>query len=289
MLDLNIRFGGPPDRYRPENSLVILQHAGRAFGMIVDAVLNVRSFTAEERLPWPAFGIDLPLDVRLLTGLVKVGERVVMLLDPVNLLHLALSAEEQAANEIGAETVGERTKRFCPEATPQERAAFRERAFQLAQIPESRTEANTHSLVVLRLGGEYFGVALQSIREFTEARAITPVPCCPAHIRGLMNLRGDLITLVDIAGMLGVPASTGQAERKVVVPDHLDLNAGVLVDEILDTFTLPIAAQTGAHAIPQMPGREYLQGIVPYGARMLRLLDLNALLTQQNLIVNETP
>ncbi len=154
---------------------------------------------------------------------------------------------------------------FCPDATPQEQAVFRERARSLAQALESQEQDEMPPLAVVRLGEELFGIDLQAIREFAELRSVTPVPCCPAHIVGQMNLRGDLITLLDIAGALGLPPTPGKANRKVVVVNSAELGAGVLVDEVLDVLSLRAADVSPAPASARAPGQEYLRGATPYG------------------------
>jgi purine-binding chemotaxis protein CheW len=118
---------------------------------------------------------------------------------------------------------------------------------------------------------------------------MTPIPCCPPHVIGLMNLRGDLITLLDVAPALGAPPVRARADSKVVVLNRLEWGIGVLVDEVLDVLTLEASAVLPSVGASLPSGQEYLQGVTPYRTQMLRLLDLPALLMQQNLIVNESP
>jgi purine-binding chemotaxis protein CheW len=130
---------------------------------------------------------------------------------------------------------------------------------------------------------------LQAIREFAELRSVTPVPCCPEHVVGQMNLRGDLITLMDIAKAMGLPAASARAGCKVVVLNNVELRAGVLVDEVLEVLYLPATDVTPVPASARASGQEYLRGTAPHGSRMLSLLDLPTLLMQESLIVNEEP
>jgi len=115
------------------------------------------------------------------------------------------------------------------------------------------------------------------------------VPCCPAHVVGQMNLRGDLITLMDIAGALGLPAASGSAGRKVVVMNCAPLGAGVLVDEVLDVLYLRATDVAPAAAAAHAPGQEYLRGTAAHASRLLTLLDLPRVLARNDLIVNEEP
>lgn len=285
IIDLNLRFGHTPPPYRLEDSVVILERGDIVVGMIVNEVRNVRDIALDERTPVPEYGTEAPLDARFLTGLLKSGEQIVMLLHLENLLRLPESLNDRLDT---AEILPPAEKgAFCPDATPQERAEFRERAVLLAQPLENQEQTDLLPLVVVRIGAEYFGIELSAIREFAELSSVTPVPCCPEHVVGLMNLRGDLITIVEIAGALGLPSERGRTDRTVVVMQSADLGAGALVDAVLDVTYLPPAERTLTAA--RTPGREYLQGTAPYGAQILSLLDLPNLLMQQSLIVNENP
>lgn len=88
--------------------------------------------------------------------------------------------------------------------TPEELTIFHARARILMQLPEEVVVEGMTSLAVVSLNGEYFGVDLEVIKEFANIRGVTPVPCTPAHIVGDMNLRGDILTIMDIGGMLNL-------------------------------------------------------------------------------------
>lgn len=286
VMDLNLRFGHPAQRFCLEDCVVFLERAGRAIGIIVNEVLNVRDLAPDARLPLPSYGTETQPDPQFLTGLANAGEQIVMLLHLENLLHLATDLNKWR----GAEGIMPPTSAdaFCPDASPEERAVFRERACSLAPSIVSAAVTGL-PLAVVRLGEEFFGIELQAIREFAELRSVTPVPCCPPHIVGQMNLRGDLITLLEIAGVLGLPPSRGQAGRKVVVVNSAELGAGVLVDEVRDVLSLHTADITPASVAFRVSGREYLRGTALHGTQMLSLLDLPALLRHESLIVNEKP
>ena len=297
IIDLNLRFGHPAQRFRLEDCIVFLELAGIAVGIIVNEVQNARDIMPDERLPIPSYGTEThgtethgtetQPDAQFLTGLAKLDERIVMLLHLENLLRLAPDLNKWRGGAEILPPLG--SDAFCPEASPEERAVFRERARTLAPSTASEEVTGRLPLAVVRLGEEFFGIELQAIREFAEVGSITPVPCCPPHIVGQMNLRGDLMTLLDITGALGLPPLRGQAGRKVVIVNSVELGAGVLVDEVRDVLTLHASDITPASAAARAPGREYLRGTALHGTQMLSLIDLPALLKRESLIVNETP
>jgi purine-binding chemotaxis protein CheW len=285
VIDLNLRFGHAPQPYRLEDCIVVLELGEIVIGILVNEVRNVRDVEPAERLPLPSYGADMPLDTQFLTGLLQTGEQIVMLLHLENLLRF--SGELPALPEV-ENLPPVRTDPFLL-MSARDRDILRERTLQLSQPVESGEGADSTPLVVVRLGDEYFGIALQSIREFSEVHSLTPIPCCPDHIVGLMNLRGDLITVLDIAGSLGLASMRAHADRKIIVLNRSDGGVGVLVDDVLDVLTLSEKAMLPALSTVHSGGEDHRHGMLPYGKRMVSLLDLPALLMQQNLIVNEIP
>src|SRR5205814_10252811 len=118
-----------------------------------------------------------------------------------------------------------------PEATTAERAVFQERARTLSQPMEAQDYAGLRPLAVTRLGPEVFGFPLDVVTEFAAVGSVTRVPCCPPHILGQMNLRGDILTLIDIRSALQVPNGASIAKETVVVQSG-DMLVGINVDEV---------------------------------------------------------
>ena len=110
-------------------------------------------------------------------------------------------------------------KKLPTHASPEERATFRERAENLRRTAESEDFAGLIPLAVIGLNGEYLGLDLDTVREFTDdISKITPIPCCPPHIVGNINLCGEIVTLVDVREVLNLPiAGTNQASKVMVV------------------------------------------------------------------------
>lgn len=103
-------------------------------------------------------------------------------------------------------------------------------------------ESGSARLLVFLADGRRYGCALQAVREIVHYRAPTRLPGAPAHIAGLINLRGRLVTLVDLAMQLGV-RSAGQprtASSSIVLVESGARVVGLIVDEVRDVR--PVAA-----------------------------------------------
>jgi purine-binding chemotaxis protein CheW len=177
---------------------------------------------------------------------------------------------------------------FCPNATLEERTVFRKRADNLRLPPESQDLKTFITLAVIVLNGNLFGIDLEMVREFTDIRQVTPIPCVKAHIIGNMNLRGEILTLIDIRGLLNLPLMAMANASKAMVVEVEGIVAGLMVEEVCDVmFSLNpreiIPIPTATHSMND----KYLQGAAPYHEKIISILDLPKMFLNGGLIVDE--
>ncbi|MDD5366101.1 MAG: chemotaxis protein CheW [Gallionellaceae bacterium] len=277
VMDLALRLGHPPRRCRLGDSIVLLQQDGTILAMIVSAVTDVVGIPATEIEP-PLHFDDLPREHAIfLAGNAKVGDGIIMLLDVTQLIH--------APTPPGASPPDEALAYFSPDATAEERQVFHTRAHNLIQAETDLETAERIPLSIIQIGGEYFGVELEVVREFAHLRRVTPVPCCPPHIAGNMNLRGDILTLADIRGLLNIP--TGSVAAEVMVVEAGEASIGVPVDQVLEVLYLHPADIAPLPAAAHEEKHEYCKGVTHYGEGMVSLLDMRKILAQGGLEVDE--
>ena len=137
------------------------------------------------------------------------------------------------------------------------------------------------------LQGEFFALGLEVIHEFTDVDNVTPIPCCPPHIVGNLNLRGEILTLVDISGILNLPLERSEQSHKAIVARSEELVAGITVDEVFDVIYLRPADISPIPAAVHALNDEYIRGIAPYQNKQMSILDLPKLLTSSELVVDE--
>ncbi len=177
---------------------------------------------------------------------------------------------------------------YSPNSTPEEREIFRQRADNLKPQTESVKAINElMSLAVIGFDDEIFGLDLGLVREFTDISNLTPIPCCPNHIVGNMNLRGEIVTLVDIRNVLNLPDAPVSIGSQAVVVQVDDIVAGLVVDQVLEMVSLNAAELTPLPPPLSEFGEQYLRGIVFSEEKMMRVLDLPKLFTQGGLAVND--
>ena len=175
---------------------------------------------------------------------------------------------------------------YCPNATPEEREIFRQRADSLKpSVASLNVTDQLMPLAVIGLGNEYFGLDLELVREFTAISNVTPIPCCPKHIVGNINLRGEIVTLVDIRNILNLPTTSVSVGSQTVVVQVDDIVAGLPVDQVWEMVYLNPAEMTSVSE--DLSDKQYLRGTVFFQEKLLRILDLAKILTQGELVVNE--
>ncbi|MDD5035089.1 MAG: chemotaxis protein CheW, partial [Methylococcaceae bacterium] len=219
VMNLDLRFGHPSRRYRLTDILIVLQREGTMRGIVVNEVSDVIEIPETAIEPRPGYEETMAGRALFSAEAAKIGDEIVMLLDVSCLLHAPIeSCAPSKTDELAY---------FCPEATAEQREVFHTRAHHLMQGIETFEIAELTPLSVIQLGDEWFGVELDAVREFSHLSRITPIPCCPPHIAGDMNLRGDILTLVDIRPLLKIPQEGIAAE--VMDIESQDLLVGILV------------------------------------------------------------
>ncbi len=128
------------------------------------------------------------------------------------------------------------------------------------------------------LAGEEYAVAIEQVREILKAPDITEVPRAPAHVLGVIMVRGEVIAILDLRRRLGLPTATPGRQARVLVCDAGDGPRGLLVDAVSNVVRLP---PSSVEALPSGiggPSAEYIAGIGRDRDRLFILLDLAAVL-----------
>ncbi len=315
VMDLNLRFGYVWQEYTVTDSAIVIEWEQWKVGIIVNKVREVKDISQDSITPQLSYGRDDAIaSNHFVAGFARCEADIVMLLNLDRLIRyspkkseesLPVSTSDRGMEETGAEAdieklqqqinakmFGENAKLlskhhvFHSQATPEEKAIFKSRADNLRLQGEEENSAANISLAVLTLNSEYFGINLDAVREFTEIRQVTPIPCTPDHIIGNMNLRGEIVTLLDIRHALNMSAATNCLSKAIVV-EVADLVTGLVVDQILDIIYLSKSDIMAVPAALHSANREYLWGTALYGEKMIAILNLPKLLTKGGVVVDE--
>ena len=129
--------------------------------------------------------------------------------------------------------------------------------------------------VTVLLGDQMFGINIQSVREIRGKTAMTPLPHSPAHVLGVINLRGAVIPVVDLRKRLRLPAAPDLERTVIVVVQGEKRLYGLLVDEMSDI--LAIAAEN-IQAVPTVSDSDltaFVDGMSTIEERIIQFLQLD--------------
>lgn len=162
---------------------------------------------------------------------------------------------------------------------------LRTRAQNLARAPEQDSELGaTLELLEFRLALERYGVETRHVQEVQPLRDLTPLPCTPSYMRGIVNVRGQILPVVDIKEFFDLPREGITDLHRIVIIRGQGLEIGLLVDVVVGVRS--ISTDGLQSLLPTFAGirAEYLKGVA---AGRLIVLDMDHILSDPKLIVNE--
>ena len=169
--------------------------------------------------------------------------------------------------------------------TPDTRRILRERAQALARVPEREEDATDFLQVVeFLLADEHYALELTFLREVHPLEDLTTLPCTPSFVAGMVNVRGQILTVLDLKEFFDLPRKGLTDLSHVIIVRQGDMELGLLADAVLGVRPLPRhEIQT---ALPTLTGlrAEYLRGVTP---QPLVILDVGAILSDPKIIVDE--
>lgn len=133
--------------------------------------------------------------------------------------------------------------------------------------------ATTTQYCTFLLDGLYFGVDVQRVQEVLRPQQLTPVPLAPSHVNGLINLRGQIVTALDLRQRLGLPPRQGgRPPMKIVIRSDEEAVA-ILVDEIGEVVDVDEDRFERPPETLQGGARELIPGAYKLADRLLLILD----------------
>jgi len=141
--------------------------------------------------------------------------------------------------------------------------------------------------LTFRIGGESFGLELSRTREILEYDSVTSVPLMPAFISGVINLRGEVVPIIDLAVRLGRTAIEVNRRTCVIVieieSEGQSHTLGLLADAVHEVAEIPATDIEGAPAFGAKIRAEFIQGIAKKDGEFIIILDANKTLSMREL------
>jgi purine-binding chemotaxis protein CheW len=159
-----------------------------------------------------------------------------------------------------------------------------ERALALAQSTDEQDPGDTVTLVILRLGGERYGVPIEHVREIKPLDRVTSLSSTPPFWLGLANLRGSLYPVLDLRRYLGIPGASTAADPQLVLVAGSGMTIGLRVDEVLEVRSIQ-TSEIGPPLVERSADRADIHtGLTK---DLIAVVDVEALLADRALVVQE--
>lgn len=135
----------------------------------------------------------------------------------------------------------------------------------------------TTQLVVFTLGADWFAFAAAHVREILAQAQVFFVPGCPPALEGVINVRGDIQSVLRLHSLLQLPA--GKANGAILLAQSSSMGSGIRIDQVIDVVTLPHSSIGPPPATLSTHWRALVTGITQVQGHAVSILDLEQLLS----------
>lgn len=146
---------------------------------------------------------------------------------------------------------------------------------QNASIAGDNATGRTQQIVVFRLGQEEYGLHIGQIKEVVITPAITRMPQAPSYMKGVANIRGNVIAMIDLEDKFGLSAAGSDHRNFTLVIASDEYKMGILVKEVPNTLTISAdAISETVFAADGSSDHSYMKGIVKVEKRLIIMIDI---------------
>jgi purine-binding chemotaxis protein CheW len=143
-------------------------------------------------------------------------------------------------------------------------------------------------VVGFQVGRETYGIPIASLHEIVRVPEITAVPDAPSYMEGVINLRGKIVSVLDLHKRFGRSATPLQRRSRILVVEHKGRLAGMIVDEASEVLKIPESDIEPAPGMMQEGGLDCVTGLGKYKGRLIILLDVGKILDFRPKAASET-
>ncbi len=134
-------------------------------------------------------------------------------------------------------------------------------------------------VVSFKLATEEYGVDISQVQEIIRLVEITHVPRAPRFMEGVINLRGQLIPIIDLRTRFGMMRIDATKSTRIIVTEIGSKRVGIVVDSVSEVLNLPIENVEDAPEMIAGVGTEYIQGVGKMAERLIIMLDLTMVIS----------
>jgi len=139
----------------------------------------------------------------------------------------------------------------------------------------------TLPLIIFRLSREWYGVEMTKIKEILKKPRITFLPSSPEYIAGIINLRGNILSVTDLKAIFGLPRDEPTEGARIVAVESGFLETGLLVDEVVESIEMQVSKiESVSPSLPPERGK-YLEGLFRWENKLVALINVERVLEKE--------
>ena len=256
IISLRKRFALENIEKTDSQRIIVVNIDGISTGMVVDSVSEVLRLSKDAIEPPPPILSGFDSDHLQGIGKMEDGKRLLLLL---NLHKLLTSSEKKTLSQLSKAEKGESEK----------------------EKKEEKKMAEEEQLVSFKIENEEFGVNIEEVQEIIRIPEITRVPQAPFFVEGVINLRGNILPVIDLRKRFELEATEKTSATRIVVTNVNGKTTGIIVDSVSEVTRLPKTSIEPPPPIVAGIEARYIRGIgkLNDGKRLLILLNLEEILT----------
>lgn len=151
----------------------------------------------------------------------------------------------------------------------------------MAETKRQDDKAAVTQWVTFRLEDETYGINVMQVQEVLPMTDIAPVPGSPPFVMGIINLRGNVVTVIDTRMRFGLSTCEPEDNSRIVVIESGDQIAGMLVDSVAEVIEVRASEVDTAPGVGNEESARYIYGVVSRDEQLLILIDINRMLTRE--------
>lgn len=151
----------------------------------------------------------------------------------------------------------------------------------MKQEAKASARGPTAQYVTFRLAEETYAINVMQVQEVLRVSEIAPVPGAPHYVLGIVNLRGNVVTVIDARRRLGLEPREPDDASRVVIIEVSNQVVGILVDSVAEVIELVTAEIEPAPNVGNDESSKYIQGVASRDGELTIVVDLNKLLSEE--------
>lgn len=148
-------------------------------------------------------------------------------------------------------------------------------------LEDAEIDEGTTNLVTFRLGSGEYAIDIMQAKEIIKMEKITLIPNAPYFVEGVINLRGNIIPIIDLKKRFNLEESEGDKNTGIIIAKIEDVDMGIMIDSVSKVVSMPNSDIQPPPSMLQGIGQRYIKGVGKMEDKLLVVLDLDKLFTNE--------